>query len=231
MDIDTLTAAVAQPGFTALAVGFAAGFLFSFNPVALAAIPVSLAYVTKAREPRTAVIFGAMFILGMIVIHAALGAIAGLGGAWVQQLVGRQWGLVLGPLLILLGAMWPGWIKIRLPALSIRATRANTAWGAAALGAAFSVAVCPACTPALIVLLGVAAASSSVLFGFLLLVAFALGRAIPLMLGASAVGWLENLKPLGRYRRAFEVAGGVVLIVAGLYMLNAYFFFIPELAA
>ena len=36
-------------GAAALAVSFVAGLLFSFNPVALAAIPVSMAYVTKAR--------------------------------------------------------------------------------------------------------------------------------------------------------------------------------------
>lgn len=230
VDINALAAAVAQPGGAALGVALAAGFLFSFNPVALAAIPVSLAYVTKAREPRTAIYFGAAFVIGILVAHAVLGAIAGLGGAWVQKLVGRSWGLVLGPVLIVLGAMWPGWIRIPLPRFPLRATRANTAWGAFALGSAFSIAVCPVCTPALVVLLGVAATSGSVAFGLALLVAFAIGRAVPVVLGATAVGWLENLKPLGRYRHAFEVAGGIVLILTGLYMLNAYFFLIPGLA-
>lgn len=231
MDIETLTAALSQPSAASFGIALAAGFLFSFNPVALAAIPVSLAYVTKARERRTALLFGAAFVIGILVTHALLGAIAGLGGAWVQRLVGRYWGLVLGPALILLGAMWPGWIKISLPALPLRATRANTAWGAFILGGAFSIAVCPACTPALVVLLGVAATTGSAAFGLALLVAFAAGRAVPILLGATAVGWLENLKPLGRYRHAFEVAGAVVLILAGLYMLNAYFFVIPALAA
>jgi cytochrome c-type biogenesis protein len=85
--------------------------------------------------------------------------------------------------------------------LPIRAKRANSAWGAFALGVPFAIAVCPACTPALVVLLGVAATAGSALFGFTLLVAFALGRAVPIMLGAGAVGWLENLKPIARYRR------------------------------
>ena len=47
-----------------------AGFLFSFNPVALAAIPVSLAYVTKVHEPRRAA--------------------AGLDGLGVQTVMGRE---------------------------------------------------------------------------------------------------------------------------------------------
>lgn len=48
--------------------------------------------------------------------------------------------------------------------------------GAIALGVPFSVAICPFCTPALIVLLGVAASIGSPLFGTTLLLAFALGR-------------------------------------------------------
>ena len=148
----------------------------------------------------------------------------------MRQLVVRYWGLVLGPLLIVLGLMWPGWISISLPRLSLRATRAHTASGAFALGSAFSIAVCPVCTPALVVLLGVAAATGSVLFGLALLTAFAVGRIVPIVLGATTVGWLETLKPLSRYRRAFEITGAIVLILAGLYMLNAFFFVVPELA-
>lgn len=52
--------------------------------------------------------FGAMFILGLIVTHVALGIAAGLGGQWVEGLLGRYWGLVLGPLLIAMGLLWPG---------------------------------------------------------------------------------------------------------------------------
>jgi cytochrome c-type biogenesis protein len=82
----------------------------------------------------------------------------------------------------------------------------------------------------LVVLLGVTAGLGSVLLGVVLLLAFALGRAVPLAVGASAMSWLENLNGLARYRRAFEIAGGLTLIVMGLYMLNAMLFWIPALA-
>jgi cytochrome c-type biogenesis protein len=231
MDIDSLRSTLEQAGFASLAIGMAIGFLFSFNPVALASIPVSLAYVTKAREPRRAVLFGSMFVLGMLVTHLALGLAAGLGGSWIQRLIGRQWGLVLGPLLIVMGLAWSGWIKLPIPQIPIRARRAVSTWGAMALGASFSVAVCPGCTPALMILLGIAAGVGSPLFGMLLLLAFGLGRTIPVILGASAMGWLEHREGLRSSQRALELAGGVVLVLSGLYMLNAYFFWIPELAA
>lgn len=231
MDIESLRQTLEQANLASLAAGFVIGFLFSFNPVALAAIPVSLAYVTKARSPGKAVSYGGMFILGMLVTHLALGLVAGLGGDGLQRLMGREWGLVLGPLLIGLGLLWPGWLKLPLPTISLRAQRAASAWGAFALGAPFSVAICPFCTPALVILLGIAAGIGSAWFGAVLLVAFALGRAVPIILGACAIGWMESLSALGKFQKTFEVFGGILLILSGLYMLNAYFFTVPGLAA
>ncbi len=230
MDIDSLQQAVQHAGIAALTVSFLTGFFFSFNPVALAAIPVSLAYVTKAREPRQALTFGGMFIAGMVLTHVVLGAAAGFGGQGLESLLGRYWGLVLGPWLILMGLLWPGWIRMPFKGLSFRVKRATGSWGAFVLGVPFAIAICPVCTPALIVLLGVAAGIGSASWGALLLLAFALGRAVPIALGAVAMGWLEQLQPLSRYQRIFDIVGGVILVLTGLYMLNAYFFVIPALA-
>lgn len=231
MDIEAVRNTLEQAGPASLAVGLAIGFLFSFNPVALAVIPVSAAYVTKARAPQRAVLLGSMFVLGMVATHALLGLVVGLGGGWIERLIGREWGLVLGPAAIAMGLAWPGWIRLPVPSIPFRAQRTVSAWGAAALGASFSVAICPACTPALVVLLGIAAGVGSPFFGGLLLIAFGAGRAVPVLVGASAMGWLEGRATLWHSQRALEIAGGLVLILSGLYMLNAYFFLVPGLAA
>jgi len=60
--------------------------------------------------------------------------------------------------------------------------------------------------------------------------AFGVGRAIPVVLGASAMGWLEGRAGWTRCERGLQIAGGLVLILSGLYLLNAYFFFVPGLA-
>jgi len=230
MDIESLRQTLEHASLTSLAASFAIGFLFSFNPVALAAIPVSLAYITKARAPGQAVAYGGMFILGLLATHLVLGLVAGLGGNGLERLMGREWGLTLGPLLILLGLLWPGWLKLPLPTINLRAKRVATAWGAFGFGVPFSVAICPFCTPALVILLGIAAGIGSAWFGAMLLLAFALGRAVPIVLGAFAVGWLENLSGLSRFHKVFEVIGGILLILSGLYLLNSYFFIVPGLA-
>jgi cytochrome c-type biogenesis protein len=230
MDAEALIQAVENAGLAAAGIAFLAGLVFSFNPVALASIPVSLAYVTKGRDRSQALLFGVMFILGMILTHVVLGLIAGLGGQWAGNFMGRAWGLFLGPLLIVLGLMWAGWLRIPLPSFGFRASRPAAASGAFFLGIPFAVAICPGCTPVLVVLLGVIAGLGSVLLGVVLLLAFALGRAVPIAVGAFAISWLENLNGLARYRRGFEIAGGLILIVMGLYMLNAILFWIPALA-
>ena len=229
MELETLRQLASQSVGVASGISLLAGLFFSLSPLSIAALPVPLAYVTRAREPREAARYGLAFIAGLIAAHALLGAAAGLGGQGVQALAGRWWGLLLGPWLIVLGLLWTGWIKLPLPALGFKAKRVGSGWSAFLLGIPFSVAVCPSCTPALVVLLGAAAASGSPLFGAAMLISFAIGRAIPLAVAAATMEWIEQLKPLGRFRRAFELSGSVLLMLTGLYLLNGYFAIFPWL--
>ena len=223
INIGEFKAILTQASWAGIGLAFLAGFIFSFNPVSFASIPVMLAYVTKAHEKRRALLMGTAFVLGMLLTHVALGVGAALGGEWVKNIMGRQWGLLLGPVLVLMGLMWPGWIKIRLPWLGIKGRKVTGIWGAFLLGIPFSIAICPFCTPALLVTLTASAAIGSVTFGFGLLLAFALGRSIPIIIGAWSMGWLESLKALSRYQKWLEIIAGLVLILSGLYLLNEYF--------
>ena len=47
--------------------------------------------MTKAREPRQALVSGGMFIAGMVLTRVLLGATAGFGGKRVESLLGRYW--------------------------------------------------------------------------------------------------------------------------------------------
>jgi len=226
LDRQSLEATFQDASFYGLGIAFLAGFIFSFNPVSFASIPVVLAYVTRAHEKQRALSLGGAFIMGLVLTHVALGIAAALGGDWVKGIMGRQWGLILGPLLIILGLMWPGWLKLRLPWISMRGKKVTGHWGAFLLAIPFSVAICPFCAPALLVVLTASAAIGSLLFGAGLLLAFALGRSVPILLGAWSIGWLGSLQVVGKHHRGFEMTGGIVLILSGLYMLNEYLFII-----
>ena len=190
------TTAWMQMGGVAGLGAFLAGFLFSFTPVAFASIPVVLAYVTRARAFREAISYGLAFAAGLILTHVVLG----IGAA--------------------LGLLWTGWLKSPLPWLPLRGKRAATLWGAFLLGMPFTVGICPVCSPGLWIGLGVSASIGSGFYGGLLMLAFALGRVIPLAVGAISIGWLENLKTIECWRRGFEIAGGITLMAIGAYLLN-----------
>ncbi len=213
-----------EPTITGLAIGFIAGLVFSFNPITFSSIPVMLAYVTKAHAKRRALLMGFAFVSGMILIHIILGVAASAGGEWVKSVMGRFWGAILGPVLIILGFVWPGWLKIRLPWFGMKGRKVTSLWGAFLLGIPFSIAVCPFCSPALLVMLTASATLGSIPFGFFLLLSFALGRSIPIIIGTWSMGWLESIQAFAKYQKFFEVLAGVILILAGLYLLNEFFF-------
>lgn len=223
---EALRASLQHASWAGIGLSFFAGLVFSFNPVSFASIPMMLAYVTRANEERRAILMGSAFVLGMIVTHVTLGVAAAIGGEGVKGVLGREWALLLGPVLIFLGFSWPGWIRLRLPWFGIRAKKVTGLWGAFLLAVPFSMAVCPFCTPALLVTLTASAAIGSVTYGFALLLSFALGRSIPIIVGAWSMGWLESLQILSRYQKVFEMIAGVVLIMVGIYLLNEYFFII-----
>jgi len=224
IDLKELKDQLQHPTIYAIIIGFITGFVFSFNPVSFASIPMMLAYVVKGKEKNRALILGGSFILGMLLTHLFLGAVAAFGGEWVKGLMGRHWGLVLGPVLIILGLLWSGLITVRLPWFTSKAYKIASVGGAFLLAIPFSIAVCPFCTPALLVMLTSSVAVGSVGFGVALLGAFALGRSIPMILGAISMSWLEKMSLFTKYQKIFEKISALVLIFIGLYLLNEYFF-------
>ncbi|HEC18346.1 MAG TPA: cytochrome C biogenesis protein [Gammaproteobacteria bacterium] len=230
IDVDpgNLKNLLSEASLLGIGVGFLAGLVFSFNPVSFASIPVVLAYVTLSNstqhEEKRALQLASAFVAGMLITHTLLGGIAALSGDWVQKIMGHEWDLFLGPVLILLGLMWPGWLKIRIPWLAMRGKKVSGPWGAFLLGIPFSVAVCPFCTPALLVTLTASAAIGSVAFGAGILLAFAIGRSIPILIGAWSMGWLESLRMLSHHQTTVEIIAGLSLIMTGLYLLGEYSF-------
>ncbi len=212
-----------QASLLGLSAALVTGFLFSFNPASFATVPVVLAYVTKARALKEAVMLCGGFIAGMITTHVVLGIGAALGGDWISDSLDQRWNVLLGAVLIVLGAVWAGWLKIPMPWFSVRGQRVATVWGAFLLGIPFTVGICPVCSPGLWIALSASAAIGSVLYGAILLLVFAVGRTLPVLIGAVGVGYLESLKPLSALHRWFEVFGGTIMILVGLYLLNEYF--------
>ncbi len=222
MDFATLRLFLQEASLAGIGIGFLVGLVFSFNPVSLASIPVVLAYVTRSpTRHRAGVLIGA-FIAGMLVAHAFLGVAAALGGDWIEGAMGHQWELLLGPVLVVLGLIWTGWLKIRVPWIGLRGRQVAGIWGAFLLGMPFSVMVCPFCAPALLVSLTASATIGSAPFGFALLLAFGIGRSVPILVSAMSMSWLKSINRLQHAQKALAMVAGVTLTLTGIYLLGDY---------
>jgi len=222
MDIETLRLYLQEASMAGIGAGFLVGLVFSFNPVSLASIPVVLAYVTRSPgRHRAGVLIGA-FLAGMLMMHALLGVTAALGGEWIRDVMGHQWELLLGPVLVVLGLVWVGWLEIRVPWIGLRGRQVAGVWGAFLLGIPFAVVACPFCAPALLVSLTASAAIGSVPFGLALLLAFGVGRSVPILLFAMSIGWLKSLDRLQHVQKALAMIAGFALILTGFYLLGDY---------
>ena len=206
-----------------LAVAFLGGLVSCLSPCVIPVIPVFVSTVAgggaagTTGHTSTARYRGAGFLLGFAGVFVALWVSLGLIGFALFDAVpvARQ---VAGIAIVGLGiATILGW----QPTLSAgRWGGAGSFGGSFLLGAGVAVGWTPCVGPTLGAILTLAATSASVWAGAALLLAYALGMAIPI--AAIAVG-LSRLRPLmravTRHYRALQIASG--LLIAGVGVLVA----------
>ena len=207
-----------------LAIAFLGGLVSCLSPCVLPVIPVFLsnlagaAVSTAGPGASSAARYRATgFLLGFAGVFVTLWGSLGLIGFALFDAVplARQ---VAGVAIVGLGvATIVGW----RPAMSVgRWGGASSFGGSFLLGAGVAVGWTPCIGPTLGAILTLAAASSTVWAGAALLLAYALGMAVPI--AAVAVGLSRErrlTRALQDHHRAFEVGSG--LLVAGVGLLVA----------
>ncbi len=221
------------PAMSPMAFGAAvvAGLIMGLMPSTLPLVPVVFGYVAgdgqdvdEARPRRKLrglwLSFG--FVLGTAMVDAAIGAAFGLLGYYVigaiaayRSLTNLFVGLVLAVMALALLRL----IRIRVPVLRPALQRKDSFGGAFLLGIPFGLAVCPACTPLVLPILGAAAATQAPLIAAALLFVFGLGRGIPLLVAGGAAGAFKRLEGSARWVPVIERVGGVLLLVMALFFL------------
>lgn len=174
------------------------------------------------------------FLLGKALVYLALAGVAVwvFGGTFTAPgalFTGVR--RVLGPLMVLMGFLLLGLIRLPGPSLGPGrlgdwARARGGSLGAFTLGAAFGLAFCPTMFFLFFGAMLPAAVASRA--GLVFPALFALGTAVPVLL---ILALLDRGKPkgevLGEMRRGgrrLNLAGGVVLVVAGLYDTLVYWF-------
>lgn len=223
-----------RTAFVTLAVAFLGGLISCLSPCVLPVIPVFVGHlaggirqlpstsgIAITRPSPTGRYRAAGFLLGFVGLFVILWVSLGLVGFALLSVVpaARQ---LAGVAIVALGVVTiAGW----QPMLAVgRLGGAGSFSGSLLLGAGVAIGWTPCIGPTLGAILTLAAASSSVWAGAALLVAYALGMAVPFV--AVALG-LSRFRPmtraLARHHRAVQVVTGLMISAVGvLVATNAF---------
>ena len=224
--LGALSRLIAESFWLAPLLALVAGLLTSITPCALAGIPLVLGYVGGAghNDPKKAFRLSFVFALGMAVTFTALGTAASLLGKMMGG-AGSWWYIALGVLMTLMALQtWGIYDFIPATYLVNKTTRKGYlgAFVAGVLGGIFS---SPCATPALVVLLGIVAKSGNVAWGILLLLLYAIGHGVLVVVAGTSVGLVQKVTHSGHYGAFSEMlnyamGGGILLIAFYMFYLG-----------
>jgi cytochrome c-type biogenesis protein len=223
-----------------LLIAFVAGLLSCLSPCVLPLVPIYVSHLgttgtSNAGElgRRTLLLHAMAFVAGFTLVFVILGLSLGAVGTVLQAHLAVLQRLS-GALMIVMGLYLIGLIPIPWLARewALRRTGAGAGYARSfSVGTMLSFGWTPCIGPTLGAILALSAVSRTAVEGGYLLFAYSMGLAVPFLLTALALAPLQRL--LSRFRhagRAVELAGGFVLIVAGvlifdglLTQLNSYF--------
>lgn len=245
--IELLAGLMQQNLWFAPVLSLAAGIVTSFTPCSLSAVPMVLAYVegTSSKEPRKALKLSLTMALGMAVTFGVFGSIASVIGHFMHE-VGHWWSFLMGILMILMALQM--WEIIRIFPKQHSHGKGHGAHhdhshgecceecqqqrflgkgyaGAFLTGALGGVFASHCAAPVMVALLAMVAQSEHGPFwGIFLMILYALGHSILMVLAGTSYSlvdsWLKNPRYEKASKRLRGIMGAVVLLL-GLLMIFA----------
>jgi thiol:disulfide interchange protein DsbD len=222
----TLQGHLETGSLTAVFYVFLAGVLTSFTPCVYPMIPVTVTYIggSAGGNRRRAVGLSLVYVLGLSLVYAALGVVTALLGKTFGQFTRSPWiyGIV-GALIVLFGIAMLDLVTLRVPALfsgiQVKGARRGGYLGAGLMGAAAGFVAAPCTAPVLGLLLVYVSQTKDVMWGGTLLLVFALGLGLLLMLLGIFSGLLASLPRAGSWMAWIKRGFGVGMILTGAWFL------------
>ena len=209
----------------ALALGLLSAVVSACCTLPVLGIIVGYAGARKDNSLRSRLMSAGSFFLGTVLSLVILGAVAAMVGQVAQGTLGRYWKVFAGFLAIVLGLGALNLLPFKLPQGKAKfgvKGRSGGVLGALLFGIVGGGAVSVsslACNPGIFIIIGAAVLQGVTLWMTAVLVAYAIGFALPLgglMLGVSFGAAAVTFKGL---ESAVRGLAGVLLVVAGFYFL------------
>lgn len=205
----------------AIPLSLLAGILTFLSPCVLPLVPGYLGYVSGSAAPKSKVLAGSvLFVLGFSAVFVSLGVLAGTAG--LVFLARNQWiQIILGALVVIFGLAMIGQFSLLQRSIKVPLSPKVGLAGAPMLGVIFALGWTPCIGPTLSAVLVLASDSGDPVRGGILATFYSLGIGIPFLLIAAGFGWASrSISFVKKHIRAFNVFGGVMLIVIGLAMVT-----------
>lgn len=211
---------------------FIAGLLISFTPCVYPVIPIQLGFIggqtAAARDAggdarMRGFILSVLFVTGMSLVYAALGAFASLTGTLFGRWAASPWTyLVVANIVIVLALSMLDVIQLPTPKFLSGwnpERRGNGYWSALLIGASSGLVVGPCTAPALGAALAYVGSQGNVAFGTSVLFVFAFGMGALMIVLGTFGGALAALPRSGQWMVAVKKAFGVLMIIVAEYLL------------
>ena len=199
------------------------GLLTAFTPCSLSSVPLVIGYVGGYAENSTkkAFRYSLAFCGGMTITFTVLGTVASILGR-LMQVAGTWWYLVLGVLMLLMALQTWEIINIIPQSALMNKNNKRGYLGAVLAGILGGLFASPCATPVLVALLAVVARDGKILWGALLLLLYAVGHSVLLMVAGTSIGFVKQLSSSKRYGRIsyiLNTAMGCVILMLGFYLI------------
>jgi cytochrome c biogenesis protein CcdA len=204
---------------------FVGGMLTASSPCVLAMIPLMMSFVAGRQDRETSLAqalgYSLVFVLGLSVTFIVLGMIAALAGQMYGDVSGI-WNWIVAVVCLVMGLHLMGVLKFTIPMPFNIQPKTKGVLGAFILGLLFGFVSAPCAAPILVVLLTYLAGSgSSVIYGGFLLLIYALGHSVLIILTGTSMGVAKKLIESKRATRTLDVlrrlAGALIVLVGGYF--------------
>lgn len=201
---------------------FAAGVLVSFTPCVYPVIPLTLGVIgaRSAGGKWKGFFLSLLYVLGMALVYAVLGAFAALTGTLFGRLSAHPltYFIVANVCLFLgLSLLDVFQLPVLFSSAGARPARKD-AWGVLLMGAVSGLIVGPCTAPVLAAVLLYVSSQKNVAYGFSLLFAFGYGVGFLLIILGTFTGLLTSLPKSGQWLERFKKLFAWLLIFAAEYL-------------
>lgn len=212
-----------------LLLSFLGGILASLSPCSLGILPIIVGYIGgyDKEDAKTTFVQLFFFVFGMSVILSVIGIICALTGKVFASALGPVGVLILTSFIMLMGLNLLGVVEINVPVL-IKEFPQNNSKNKILypflIGALFALAASPCSTPILASVMAVASLSANLLFSVFLLLAFALGQGVIIIIVGMFATVIKNFRHFASFSEKFLKLCGVLLVLSSVYMYYKVFY-------